>query len=336
MDGRTTRRGALAGAAGATAAAGLGRLLTAEPARAEAAPLISRGRTKIVVLGSQGGQQITQQTGANVRCGTSVLIDVDGVLTVLDCGCGSAHRLAEAGYDMNAVRHVVITHHHADHVTDLASIALLAWSSGRNGGDPSRRLDVHGPTGTLDYAAGVRRAYRISIADQQGPLAQRPTFDRFARWHQLAPPPKVTKVFADARIDVRAIRVNHGSVPAVGYRIRTPDVDVVFSGDRGPTGDRFGTLARGADVLFHEIIYRDVVVSTLQQQQTPRSFIEHLVGDHCDPRAVGRVATAAGVGTLVLYHLIPGTPLVTDDMWRDLVAPHYAGRIVVARDLMVV
>jgi ribonuclease BN (tRNA processing enzyme) len=273
---------------------------------------------------------------ANVRCGTSVLIDVDGVLTVLDCGCGSAHRVTEAGYDLNAVRNVVITHHHEDHVADLGSMAALSWSSGRNGAAPHRRLDVYGPTGTRDFEVGFKRSIRLSIADQEGALGQRPPFAQYARWHEMAPPPRAAHVFSDDRLEVRAIRVQHGSMPTVGYRIRTPDVDLAFSGDRGAHGDRFRSFARGAEVLFHEIIDKTTVLNVLASEHVAPRFIDHLVNDHCDPETVGRVATFAGVQTLVLYHLIPGALGITDDAWRAKVAPFYAGRILVAKDLLVV
>jgi ribonuclease BN (tRNA processing enzyme) len=303
---------------------------------AQAAPAVSRGRTKVVVLGSHGGQQINQLTGANVRCGTSVLIDVDGVLMVVDCGCGSAHRIAEAGYDMNAVRYVLVTHHHVDHVADLGSIATFAWSSGRNGADPDRRLDVYGPTGTKRYERGFKRMVGLSIADQEGPLGQRPSFDRFARWHEFEPPRRARRILSAKRFGVRAIRVNHGGMPAVGYRVRTPDLDIAFSGDRGAHGDRFPAFAKGADVLFHEVFHREVVLGVLERQGVARTFVRHIVDDHCDTTAVGRVATKAEVGTLVLYHLIPGAPAVTDAAWQAKVAPHFDGRIVVARDLLLV
>ncbi len=332
---RITRRHALTGAAGGVAAIALGRTADAAPA-ATAKPIVSRGRTKIVVLGSQGGQQITRLTGSNLRCGTSVLIDVDGVLTVLDCGCGSAHRIAEAGYDMNAVRRIIITHCHFDHVADLGSIAGFAWSSGRNGADPNRHLSVYGPTGVKDYERGLKRAVRRSIADQEGPLAQRPRFDRFARWHEMEPPRRAKRVVEHSRIDVRAIRVKHGGIPAVGYRIRTPDVDIAFSGDRGANGDSFPSLVKGVEVLFHEIIDRDLVIGALKTQGAAPSFLSHLINDHCDPETVGRVATNAGAGTLVLYHLIPGNPAITDAAWTALVTPYFAGQIIVARDLMTV
>lgn len=58
------------------------------------------------------------------------------------------------------------------------------------------------------------------------------------------------------------MRVEHGSIPAVGYRIETPDLDLAFSGDRGAKGDAFLAFAKGADVLFHEVIHRSLVVTT--------------------------------------------------------------------------
>ncbi|MBX3284419.1 MAG: MBL fold metallo-hydrolase [Acidimicrobiales bacterium] len=297
---------------------------------------VSRGDTKVVVLGSHGGQQITQLTGSHLRCGTSMLIDVGGEVTVVDCGCGSVHRLAEAGYDAHQVRTVLVTHCHADHVAELGSLVSFAWSSGRNGADPDRRLDVYGPTGTGDYEAGLKRSLARSIADQEGPLAQTPPFDAFATWHEFTPPPTTRTLVERPDLVVQAIRVRHGSMPSVGYRVRTPDVDVAISGDRGVGGDSFDAFAAGADVLVHEVIDRPLVTGVLEAEGAAPSFVRHLVDDHTDAPDVGRTATAAGVDTLVLYHLIPGNPAITDDRWVDLVRPTYDGAIVVARDLMVI
>jgi ribonuclease BN (tRNA processing enzyme) len=336
--------GALAGAATIGLTVGLTGVAHASAASTERAAMtrrratavVSRGATKIVVLGSQGGQQITQLTGANVRCGPSVLIDVNGELTVIDCGCGSVHRLAEAGYDANQVRNVLLTHCHVDHVAELGSLASFVWSSGRNGVDRKRRLDIYGPTGITDYEVGMKRSLRRSIADQEGPLGQQPTFDRFAFWHEFTPPRKARSVLATHNLEVRAVRVQHGAMPAVGYRVKTPDLDIAFSGDRGVRGDGFTAFATGADVLFHEVIDRSLVVSTLQKQKTAPTFIDHLVDDHTDAAAVGRIATETGVPTVVLYHLIPGNPAITDEAWTALVRPTFTGQIIVARDLLVV
>jgi ribonuclease BN (tRNA processing enzyme) len=47
------------------------------------------------------------------------------------------------------------------------------------------------------------------------------------------------------------------------------------------------------------------------------------------------VAAEAGVRKLVLSHFVPPEdPLITEQTWRDAVATHYPGPIVVGADLM--
>lgn len=304
---------------------------TARPASTRPTP--AKGSSRVIVLGSHGGQQINQLTGAGDRAGSSLLIDVDGELTVIDSGCGSVHRLAEAGYDANAVRNVFVTHCHADHVAETGSLASFVWSSGRNGGDPNRRLDLYGPTGMYDVEDGTKLALRRSIADQEGPLAQRPVFDEFAVWHEFEPPAEITTLLDDPGLKVEALKVTHGQLPAVGYRVTIPEGVIAISGDRGAGKDDFVDLARGADVLVHEVINRPLIEAGLRGKAA-ESFISHLVEDHTDAPDVGRLATEAGVEHLVLYHLIPANSnVVSDQAWIDLVRPTYDGRITVAHDL---
>jgi ribonuclease BN (tRNA processing enzyme) len=53
------------------------------------------------------------------------------------------------------------------------------------------------------------------------------------------------------------------------------------------------------------------------------------------PEDVGRVATQAGVKTLVLSHLIPGQdPSITDAQWAEGVRRQFSGRVVVGKDLL--
>lgn len=142
-------------------------------------------------------------------------------------------------------------------------------------------------------------------------------------------------MFSDDLFDVRAARVYHGSVPAAGFRIRTPDVDVVLSGDRGATWqESFVAFAKGTDLLVHEIIDIDLVKKLLKDADS--EFIEHLANDHSDGETVGTAATGAGVPTLLLYHLVPGNQAITDKHWKDLVSPYFSGEIIVASDLLVV
>jgi hypothetical protein len=51
----------------------------------------------------------------------------------------------------------------------------------------------------------------------------------------------------------------------------------------------------------------------------------------------GRMAAAAGVGTLVLTHLVPGEITEnSDDLFIEGASRHFEGEIIVGRDLMVI
>jgi ribonuclease BN (tRNA processing enzyme) len=296
------------------------------------------GRTTVFLLGSQGGQHRTQLTGANFRAGTSVVVVVDGVVYLVDAGVGALLRLNEAGIDANAVRHVFLTHHHSDHTADLGNVMGFAWSSGRSSDASQRRLDVWGPPGTLDYVAGYQQSLALNIADQEGPFAQRPLFREFVHPHEFPLRGRILthpmQIMRDARVAVWAIRVNHGNIPAVGYRIKTVDLDIALSGDRGTRGDHLARLIEEPDVLLHEITDTSLVIPALQQEGFPDSFIEHQLQDHSPPALVAGTANAARAKRLILYHLVPGNVALTDAYWQSLLVPKYKGELIVGKDLL--
>ena len=335
-----TRRKLLADSARA-AAAGAFAAAFAPPAIAHAAarPVATgaAGRTQLYLLGAQGGQSRATLTGSDIHAGPSVLLVVDGAGYLMDAGAGALLRLGQAGFDPTMIRHVFMTHHHQDHNADLGNIIGFGWTTGPQA-HPGQRLDVWGPPGTLAYRRGYEHATAISIHDNEVNLGKTPSFRSYLRCHEFpitgAIRSRPVTVMRNSAVTVSAIRVNHGQVPTVAYRFKTPDLDVVFSGDRGDLGDRFVALAKGADVLFHEIIDIDVVVSTLKAQKAPAGYIRHMQQDHSAPAFVGRTATAAKAPKLVLYHLVPANPQITDPDWTSLVSPHYAGEIVVGQDLL--
>ena len=87
-------------------------------------------------------------------------------------------------------------------------------------------------------------------------------------------------------------------------------------------------------MLFHEIVDIDVVLPALKAQEAPVSYITHFRQDHSAPSFVGQTATAAKAPKLVLYHLVPANPKLGGPRWKSLISPHYAGEIVVGKDLL--
>jgi ribonuclease BN (tRNA processing enzyme) len=145
--------------------------------------------------------------------------------------------------------------------------------------------------------------------------------------------PVVIRPEDDHGVTVSAVLVQHAPVfPAFGFRFDTPHGSVAFSGDTGPC-DNVVRLARGADLLVHEVIAVELLAQRLRRLPNFEAIRNHLAGSHSTPEQVGEIATRAGVGSLVLSHLVPGDVDLTEADWEARVRPHYAGQIVCGVDL---
>jgi ribonuclease BN (tRNA processing enzyme) len=86
------------------------------------------------------------------RAASSALVELDGLRLLFDCGRGIAARLAELGFRQDDLENVVISHFHADHVSDLVPLIHAgSWSAT----DPrSRDLHLWGPPGLARLVDG--------------------------------------------------------------------------------------------------------------------------------------------------------------------------------------
>jgi ribonuclease BN (tRNA processing enzyme) len=176
-------------------------------------------------------------------------------------------------------------------------------------------IGVSGGAAPADLGLGV-------VADASSPVAAAPPMD-----------PVVIYPEDDHGVQVSAILVQHAPVfPALGFRFDTPHGSVVFSGDTGHC-DNVVRLAQGADVLVHEVIHLDRMAVRLRRLPNFEEVRDQLASSHSSPDQVGDVARRAGVGTLVLSHLVPGDVEVAEDEWEALVRPHFDGDVVCGVDL---
>jgi ribonuclease BN (tRNA processing enzyme) len=150
-----------------------------------------------------------------------------------------------------------------------------------------------------------------------------------------SPPMEPVEIYPedDHGVRVSAILVQHAPVfPAFGFRFDTPDGAVVFSGDTGSC-ENVVRLARGADVLVHEVIDIDRLMERVSRMPNRDALRNHLASSHSAPEEVGEVAKRAGVATLALSHLVPGDLEPTVDQWEARVRPHFDGEVVCGVDL---
>lgn len=214
---------------------------------------------------------------------------------LMDCGPGSARRLAELGIAWQTITHVAITHFHIDHHADLPPL-LFAWKYGML---PQRSAPLHliGPVGT--------KSLLERLATAHGEWVTAPGY-----------PVHVTELAPGASLDLGATRLDCTKVPhtpeSMAYSVSHGGRRLVYSGDTGFDA-AFAQWAAGCDLLVLEC-------------SLPKSMaiVEHLTPEQC-----GEIAHLAAPRMLVLTHLYP--PVESVDI-RALVAERYDGPLVIAQD----
>src|SRR5262249_7432941 len=162
----------------------------------------------------------------------------------------------------------------------------------------------------------------------------RPDLRELGRVREFEPP---GPVFDADGLRVSATKVRHPPLShAYAYRFDTPGRSIVLSGDTTYSPELIA-LARGADVLVHEVMHLEGLDRLLSRVPNAPSLRKHLIDSHTTTEQLGRVAAEAGVRTLVLSHFVPGDdPSITDAMWSEGVRKNFFGEIVVGRDLMMI
>jgi ribonuclease BN (tRNA processing enzyme) len=279
------------------------------------------GKTRLILLGTGGGPR--PRVGS---LSSAQVIIATGALYVVDCGDGVARQLVAAGVSLDALRHVFITHHHSDHNADYGNLLLLAWASGLRS-----RVDAWGPPPLEDI---TRLFFEMSAPDIDVRIADEGRVPLVPLVH----PHDVTAtgpVLRNDDLTVSCVLVDHPMVKtALAYRFDAADRSIVISGDTRPC-DSLVALARGADVLVHEAFWPEAVDRLAARVGNASTLRRHLLASHTSAEDCGRIASSAGVKTLVLSHFVPpDDPTITEEMWREAAARHFGGRIVVGRDLM--
>jgi ribonuclease Z len=263
------------------------------------------------------------------RAGPGVLIRHADTAIQFDAGRGTVLRLSDAGCAPHELDAVFLTHVHSDHVVDLADLVMTRWIQGTL--HPAGPLPIVAVDGLATrFAATMLDPYvddiavRVAHVQPAPPVLAIEPFDL---------PSEPTVVWRSDDTVVEAVAVHHEPVAeAVAYRVTTPDGVVVVSGDTRVCAE-VRELARGADVLVHEACRATALHDAIQG-----TAFEHVFEYHADTVALGGLAAEAGVGHLVLTHLIPPprTEEAEAEFAADVRSGGYAGHLTVGRDLATV
>ncbi|MEI3843866.1 MULTISPECIES: MBL fold metallo-hydrolase [unclassified Microbacterium] len=299
---------------------------------------------RIVTLGTAGGPRWWTPLDASSRFGISTAVVVGDRVYLVDAGLGAGRQFARAGFAMERLGGIFLTHLHSDHTTDLMNLALFGMF-GLTGEGP--RIPIIGPgdrgllppvspravTAPMPVAPalptpGTADMFRLLMESQATDLndrvldALRPSpLDLFHAQDitlpdgigydaNAMPTPDMTpfRVFEDDRVRVDAILVQHPPIaPAFGFCFTTEDGSVAISGDTAPCANMV-RLAEDVDLLLHEAISFEWVAAMYggRDDATSQASIDHHRRSHTSVGEAIAVARDAGAARLALHHLVPG------------------------------
>lgn len=271
------------------------------------------------------------------RYGAGNLVKYKGAHFLIDCGSGVTQRMVAAGSSGRLLKAVFITHLHSDHVMDLYQLILSSFHQIRFG--PQQ---IFGPKGTQKLVTDLMETWREE-REERIRFEKRGNTDAFTiNVHEIEGDGEVL-LEDESGVVVTAVLVDHKPIdPAFGFKFASPDGTVVFSGDTAkcPT---LVKAAQGADALVHEVfIARELharppppfLDAAQFEKFSPKKSQENIQGYHTLDSEVGAVAADAGVGILVLSHIVPPDPDRVKLL--EVVARDFGGPIVVGEDLMVI
>jgi len=263
----------------------------------------------VQVLGSGGPEE-------GERASASYLIKKDGKAVVLvDFGGGSFLRFGQAKAKIEDLQVLLLTHLHIDHVVELPALMKAGYFS-----DRGCRLKMIGPQGNeyfpgfkeyIQLQFGEKGAYRYmsDILTSQSESFSLQTYEV-----------KRDRNFDFSGIQIKAVQVNHGVVPALAYRIEVDEKVIVFSGDTSAKSQALTDLSKDADIL-------------IAHHAIPEYGYERARRLHMIPSRTAEIAKEAKVKTLVLSHRMNRT-IGLEKEHEKLMSNIYTGKIIWAEDLM--
>jgi ribonuclease BN (tRNA processing enzyme) len=220
---------------------------------------------------------------------SAYLVQAEGFAMLVDLGNGALGPLQRyaALADIDAV---CLSHLHADHCLDMCGLQVFRRY---HPDGPMRRIPVYGPAGAAQRLDGAAGGAGTTMAD---------VFD----FVTLAP-----GTIEIGPFEVTAGRMSH-PVETFGFRICHAGRAIAYSADTGPTQELV-KLASGADILLCEASFVD-------GPGLPADL-------HLTATQAGQHATQAGVGELVLTHLVPWN---SQQLAREQAAAAYRGPLSLA------
>ena len=262
------------------------------------------------------------------RHGPAAVVNIGDAHVLFDSGRGVVLQMVRAGIPLDRVNPVFVTHHHYDHIGDLADVMLTSWLMGRQ-----HDLQILGPPGTTS----IVNALLTQVYDKDIEFRDKGEPALVGGWKPVVCSDILSGLVYDGGSwKVYAEIAKHGhdlNLPdafkhrwvCLGYRLEAEGKVVVISGD-GVASQGLDRLAKDADVLVQccYLAASELTTPTLQ------NLAKYTLA--CSD-TVGKIAQRAQVKKLVLTHLRQKSDAMLAEVVTD-VARDYDGPVVLGHDLL--
>jgi len=223
---------------------------------------------QVILLGT--GAALSDET----REHTYMVVKGDESSILIDCGGSPVQRLSKAGVMLDSIDHLVLTHHHPDHLYGVSVFLLDLWLTGRK-----KVLHIHGLSETLRATRAMMHAFEWERWFDFGFFP--------VEFHRV-PNDAINLQIVTPEFTVSTVTTEH-LLPTIATRIvsRKSGKAIVYSSDTQVCSSVV-ELARRADILFHEA-----------------TTVDKASLGHSSARQAGAQARRACAKKLVLVHLPP-------------------------------
>jgi ribonuclease BN (tRNA processing enzyme) len=216
------------------------------------------------------------------RMASSVLIEMEGRRVLFDCGRGVTLRLAELGLRNDDIEHIVLSHFHPDHLSDL--IPLLQAASWSRTDPRARDLHIYGPAGVklqmericalFEGDALLNGSFQLKVHEHQGG-----TLEIAGSLFEAAPLPPVENhgLKFSCRGKIYAVTGDSYFHEAEVEFLREVDLAIIDSGHI--SDEEIVELARQAQMklIVCSHLYRRLDQSELQERARKAGYLGQLV-----------------------------------------------------------
>lgn len=270
------------------------------------------------------------------RCGAGNVVVAGETNVLVDCGWGAARRLVPSGVRPESIDVALFTHMHTDHMTNVPDFLFQRWTNGSK-----TPLRVFGPEGTQEMIDGFLLALRRDIGFRLEHHGDKLSADGIKVEVTEVPVTKAATGFLQlGGLSFESFEVDHFPVvPAFGYRATFDGRTAVLSGDTSFC-ESLAVASEGADMLVCEALNQPMVTNLIAAlraagRERDAGMMSDVPGYHLPTTDVAKIAKRAGVGEVVLSHLIPPTPAADapEAAFMAGMSDIYGGPIRIARDM---